>query len=217
MKVFLVRHGETTWNAAGKIQGKSNTHLSPLGKKQAKQIALVLKAQKFDAIYSSPLKRALDTAKEIAKHHKELEIIKKKELEEINYGMFEKMTFSFIDAHHKKLWAERRKHKYYFKPKNGESFAEMDKNRIKPFVQEIKKKHDGETICIVAHSGTNRLVMGSLLGLFVEAKVNIWQPNECYYEVDTEKKTVYRQCIDQKPVKGWLNVRDMEYWDKMFK
>lgn len=219
MKVYLVRHGETTWNAIGKIQGKSDTLLSALGKKQAKQIAKMLATKKIRAIYSSPLKRAIETAKAIAKPHR-LDIIVKSELREIDYGMFEGMTFSFIEKNHAKLWEVRRKNKYHFRPRGGESFEEMDKNRVKPFVHEMKKLHKNDSIIIVAHSGTNRLIMGALTNLPVLEKVNIWQPNECIYSVecDSKKCSFYYQCIGKKEkIPGALNVKDMEFWGKSFK
>jgi len=219
LKIFLVRHGETTWNAIGQLQGKSNTHLSKKGHLQAKQIAKMLKNEKFVAIYSSPLKRAFDTAIEIVKFH-DLQVIKRKELEEVNYGVFEGLTFKQIEKKHHILWDTRRKNKFKFKPKRGESFEEMDKLRIRPFVKEIKKKHKNQTIVVVAHSGPNRLISGLLLGLSPKEKVNIWQPNELFYivEYNIKKCTIYYKKIGQKtPTKGYLNVKDMEFWNKSFK
>ena len=219
MKVFLVRHGETTWNAIGKIQGTSDTPLSKLGKWQARQMAKMLAQKKINAIYSSPLARALDTAKEITKSHG-LEIIVKKELKEIDYGMFEKKTFDEIEKKHAALWEQRRKNKYNFKPKGGESFEEMDKKRIQPFVREMKKKHNSETIAIIAHSGTNRLIMGNLVKMPIAEKVNIWQPNECLYTVEcTGKKCMfYYEVIGKKERHmGYLSVKDMEFFNKSFK
>ncbi|MBI2597944.1 MAG: histidine phosphatase family protein, partial [Candidatus Diapherotrites archaeon] len=183
------------------------------------QIAKMLAGEKIDAIYSSKLRRAIDTAKQIAKFHK-TKIIKITELKEIDYGMFEKMTFAEIEKKHSKLWEQRRKNKYNFKPLGGESFAEMDKNRIKPFVNEIKKKHKNHTIAIIAHSGTNRLIMGSILGLKIEEKVNIWQPNECIYAVQCTKSkcSTWHECIGKKgKFRSFLKVKDMEFWNKSFK
>ncbi len=216
MKLFLVRHGETTWNSIGRLQGKSNTHLSKLGAWQAKQIAKALKKEKISAIYSSPLNRSLDTAKEIAKLHK-IKIKKRKELQEINYGMFEGFTFKQIEKKYAKVWQERRKHKFWFKPKGGESFKEMLKKRIKPFLKEIKKKHENQTVVVVAHSGSNRLIMGELIGLPNSEKVNVWQPNEVYYIVECKKKQCkveYKQIGKKEPVFGYLHVKDIDLWNK---
>jgi probable phosphoglycerate mutase len=62
---MLVRHGETDWNRQHRIQGgSSDTPLNPEGKKQARELALRLSASSIEAIYSSPLKRALETARQ---------------------------------------------------------------------------------------------------------------------------------------------------------
>lgn len=82
MKIYLVRHGESIANAKGIHQGqKIDTSLSKKGLEQAKKIAERLKDENFETIYSSDLKRAYETAKEIAKFHK-LKIIKDKRLRE---------------------------------------------------------------------------------------------------------------------------------------
>ena len=69
MRVFIVRHGETDWNVQNRCQGVSDTTLNTNGLEQAQAIANRLRLEHFDAIISSPLKRALITAQQIAKYH----------------------------------------------------------------------------------------------------------------------------------------------------
>ncbi len=69
MKLILTRHGETIENKEGSLQGHLPGRLSETGKEQARKLALRLKDEKIDAIYSSDLVRTVDTAREIAKHH----------------------------------------------------------------------------------------------------------------------------------------------------
>ena len=67
--IYFIRHGQTTYNKVGKLQGILDTPLTTLGKNQAKQAAEKMKDYKFDIIYTSPLTRALFTAKTINKYH----------------------------------------------------------------------------------------------------------------------------------------------------
>lgn len=69
MEIYLVRHGETDWNAQGKLQGREDLPLNGNGKRQAMACGVALSEAGFTAIYSSPLKRALETAGELALYH----------------------------------------------------------------------------------------------------------------------------------------------------
>ena len=69
MNLILIRHGETDWNRIGRCQGVADIVLNENGKRQAKELAESLKNHDIKAVYSSHLKRAFETAQEIAKHH----------------------------------------------------------------------------------------------------------------------------------------------------
>jgi broad specificity phosphatase PhoE len=89
IRLYLIRHGETEYNQQQRIQGGgSNTDLNATGKKQAKNVALYFKDKRIGAVYSSPLKRALFTAKAIAYYHN-LNVHIEKDLREIDVGELE--------------------------------------------------------------------------------------------------------------------------------
>jgi broad specificity phosphatase PhoE len=88
MLLYLVRHGESTFNAEGRIQGQSDPLLSELGRRQSRAVAVALATQAIDAVYSSPLCRALDTARDIAGPHR-LAVQTDPRLMELNAGQFE--------------------------------------------------------------------------------------------------------------------------------
>ena len=88
MKLIITRHGETEENKAGIIMGHLHGTLSENGKEQAKKVALRLKEEKIDAIYSSDLARSSDTAKEIAKYHPKTPLIFAKDLREKYLGKY---------------------------------------------------------------------------------------------------------------------------------
>ena len=88
MNLYVVRHGQTDWNVQGFIQGSTNIELNSTGIEQANKTAELLKDIDFSAIYSSPLKRTLDTARAINKYHN-VDIITDNRIIERNFGDFE--------------------------------------------------------------------------------------------------------------------------------
>lgn len=91
MRLILVRHGETLWNAIHRFQGFSDIELSPKGITQARLLAISLRGESLTAIYTSPLKRARQTAEIIAQYH-DCPLIVDEGLKEINQGQLEGLT-----------------------------------------------------------------------------------------------------------------------------
>ncbi len=155
MKLILARHGETEENIKGIIQGqKIGGKLTEKGKEQAKKLAERLKEEKIDIIYSSDLKRALDTAKEIAKYH-DVSFITSKELRERNYGNLEGKKVKFKEVRDGTTIVD----------KTGESLGELYK-RAEKFLHKLIKKHKDESVLVVAHGTINR----ALIAVITEKK-----------------------------------------------
>lgn len=188
MRIILVRHCQTEWNALGKLQGQSNNPLNEDGKRLAKKLAKALEKIRIDKIYSSDLKRCLETAREIAKKHN-AEIGIKPEIREIDLGEMEGVRKEEV----KKLnpgWYERRKEDKYNIPfPDGESYADVEK-RITPFLEEVLKAEGDSTILIVAHEGTNRVIIGKLLGMENREIPKISSPIGCIYFIDLINKEI---------------------------
>jgi broad specificity phosphatase PhoE len=124
LKLILVRHGETLWNRENRIQGHTDVELSDYGRMQVEKLALSMVKDKIDAIYSSPLKRAYDTAQAIARFH-DTEIKVEPKLRELNHGDFESLTIQELKESHGaflKEWIENPAS--VFMP-NGESLAQV--------------------------------------------------------------------------------------------
>jgi broad specificity phosphatase PhoE len=96
MKLFCVRHGETLFNFAGRIQGQLDSQLSPLGRRQCQAVAEALGALAIDAVISSPLSRARESAQAIADQLK-LSVEIEPRLMEINAGVFQGLSWDDID------------------------------------------------------------------------------------------------------------------------
>ncbi len=145
MKIYVVRHGETTYNVEYRICGISDVPLTLKGEKQAVETGLKLKDIHFDHIYVSPLKRAIHTAQLITKQ----DIIIDKRLQEINFGIFEGMsrkTKGFYDV------------KYHLGVRypQGETFLEVI-HRVYSLLDEIKESDD-QNVLIVCHGGIIRAI-----------------------------------------------------------
>jgi len=92
MRIVLVRHGETEWNKLRRIQGISDLELNETGRRQAEALAQALKNERVEAIYTSPLKRARDTAYVIARHH-QVEVVTLFGLRELDAGEVDGLTY----------------------------------------------------------------------------------------------------------------------------
>lgn len=175
MKIIYVRHGETDWNSLSLIQGRTDIPLNENGLKQAEATRDLLKDIHIDIIYSSPLSRAMKTAEIINESH-HCQIIKDERLLEECYGKLEGTPRDKGNAayqEHRVLFATRYP--------GGESYFDVA-HRIYGFLDEMKQKHAGKSILIVAHGGISRLFESYFRDLGNEEFVN-HQMDNCSYRV----------------------------------
>ena len=144
MRLIITRHGETEENKARILQGHLPGKLSELGIEQAKKVALRLKEEKIDVIYSSDLARAADTAKEIAKFHYNAKLHLTEKLRERNLDHFTGKEWGVVD------WSNP--------PQNVESKESMRK-RAKELLDEVYSKYSDKTVLFVAHNGINKALI----------------------------------------------------------
>jgi len=105
MRLILVRHGATDWNQQRRVQGLSNLGLNDTGKRQAEALAQALKNERVDAIYTSPLRRAQETARAISRFHQvEIEILDG--LKELDVGEVDGMTYEDMRIHHSEFFTK---------------------------------------------------------------------------------------------------------------
>ena len=165
-RLLLVRHGETELNSAERYWGRTDVRLSEAGLRQAEQLRDLLAAEKLDAVYCSPLGRAQVTAGIIAAD-RELPIIACPEIQEVDFGELEGLTFAEVSERYPevtRLWIERNPGLKY---PGGESVIEFNR-RVGRFISRLEQHTPEETLLIVAHSGSLRVLMCHLLGLEVE-------------------------------------------------
>lgn len=162
LHLVLVRHGETEWNALRRFQGQSDNPLSDSGQRQAKLVAKKLAERKIDAIYASDLKRAWETAASIAEKLG-LQINPEPRLREMHFGLMEGLTYEEGMAKYPEelsTWFED-----YNQPLEGGERLDDFTARIGSFLVDLKDKHDGEIILLVAHGGSLAEILRILFNL----------------------------------------------------
>jgi broad specificity phosphatase PhoE len=158
--LLLVRHGETEWNRDGRWQGHSDTPLNEAGREQARRLAVDIRD--VDAVYSSDLARARETA-EILANPLGLEVQTDARLRERGFGAWEGKTSAeieteFSDQHARWLAGEAPG------AADAEPFADFAA-RVQAFVEDLLVRHPDENVLVVTHGGAGRAVAALAQGL----------------------------------------------------
>lgn len=161
-KVFLVRHGETDWNVQRRYQGGTDTVLNANGQAQAEKLQPVFAGQHFDRIYSSDLKRVMQTARFAG--FDETDIIQEARMREMTFGKFEGLTHVEIVEQYPddfQLWSDDRENNTH----GGEKMSEVIA-RIRDFYEHLRDDfQDGERILCFAHGGSIAIFLTLALGV----------------------------------------------------
>lgn len=156
--VYLIRHGETDWNLAGRWQGHADVPLNDLGFAQAQLLAQRLQHEQmhFDAIYSSDLARAYQTAWEIgAAVRVAVQLLPN--LREIDVGTWSGLTYEEIKAQFSAEMEVLRQGEDI--PRGGGETLRGMRHRVVEAVEALAKHHDGETLALVTHGGCIRMLL----------------------------------------------------------
>lgn len=166
MKIYLIRHGQTEWNVIKKLQGWNNSELTEKGIEDAKNLRERLKDIDFDVIYSSPQKRALDTAN-IIKGDRNIEIIKLEELKEIRFGVWQGMTLEKVKEKYPKDYDDYFNRPHLYKPiGDGESLRDIY-NRAEQAYKKILKGNE-ENVLVVSHGVTLKALRAIVKNISLE-------------------------------------------------
>ncbi|MEQ9617668.1 MAG: histidine phosphatase family protein [Deltaproteobacteria bacterium] len=163
MNLILVRHGETDWNRTGRCQGIADIELNDNGRKQVRELGESLKNHDIAAVYSSNLLRALETAREIARHHGICVTIDE-DLREMNQGELEGLMFSEIRERYAHVLKEWRESPETLILPDGESLLQVEQRAWKAF-EKVHRRHAGETVVVVSHNLTITLLLCKITGV----------------------------------------------------
>ncbi|GAB4302487.1 MAG: histidine phosphatase family protein [Geminocystis sp.] len=203
LRLLLVRHGETEWNRMSRFQGVKDIPLNDNGRQQAEKAAEFLKDVQIDFAVSSPLSRPKETAEIILKHHPDVNLTTKKDLEEISHGLWEGKLETEIEAEFPGLLAQWKAKPETVQMPEGENLQQVWDRAIASW-QEIVKENIEEgkmkTGLVAAHDAINKVIICYLLGLESANFWNIKQGNGAVTVVD------YPYGLNGKPILQAINL-----------
>lgn len=158
-RIWLIRHGATEWNINKRAQGQADIALTDSGRAQAKEVAVAMSTFSLDAIYSSDLVRAVDTAKPIAQEQG-LEVETDPAFREIDQGEWTGLPTNEIRRRWPDLWGTAR---HYSARPGGETPGQV-RARALAGLERVVRRHPKGTVAVVSHGGTIRWLVAESMG-----------------------------------------------------
>lgn len=166
-RLIVMRHGETAWNVDGRIQGQLDVGLNDKGRWQAQRLGQALSGETIDAVVSSDLWRAYDTALAVATPHQQT-VLTDVGLRERGFGEFEGKTFTELNETHPAEAARWRQRDPQFAPPGGENLLQF-RERILQCLRGLCRQFFGQQVAIVTHGGALDVIYRAATGLDLQA------------------------------------------------
>lgn len=199
-RLCIVRHGETAWNAEHRVQGQLDVPLNATGLAQAEAIARALAGERFHAIYSSDLSRALQTAAPVA-GRLGLEVLRDKELRERHYGVFQTLTYAEVKVRYAEDYARFLARDPDFDFRSGESLRDFAARSIRAIAR-IKEENRGKRVAVFTHGGVLDELYRFIYGMPVGAPRDFAIPNCGINRIDTGAEPWRIEC--------WADIAHLE-------
>ena len=180
-RLILVRHGEPDATVQGRCYGRLDPGLSQRGREQMRHAWLLIDNECLSAIYSSPSRRTLESAAQ-----RPIDTpapVVDERLREIDFGVFEGLTYDEISLRHPQKYGEWMTRPTDVAFPDGEDFAALSA-RVREVLEEILRKHSGETVVTVSHAGPNRVALAHALGLDPRGIFRLAQAYACVNAID---------------------------------
>ncbi|PTL82021.1 histidine phosphatase family protein [Vitiosangium sp. GDMCC 1.1324] len=165
--LVVIRHGETAWNLDRRLQGHLDVPLNAHGRAQAEALGRALSSEPLDAIYSSDLSRAMQTAQALATG-RVLQVQAEPRLRERHFGIFQGLTPAEVEARHPEAFAAWKARMVDWAPAGGESLAELHM-RILDITLTLARRHPSGRIALVAHGGVLDCLYRAASGMALDA------------------------------------------------
>ncbi|RJP59661.1 MAG: histidine phosphatase family protein [Deltaproteobacteria bacterium] len=162
--ILLVRHGETDWNKQQVFRGRIDVPLNSVGLEQARATGEALSNYRIDAIYSSPLSRAMETANAIGRSRPCISIKEAEGFIDIDFGKWQGMPHDKVKEEYNELYNKWQREPHNVKMPDGESLDEV-KLRSMGVLNDILARHENEIVAIASHRVVNKVILCAVLGL----------------------------------------------------
>jgi broad specificity phosphatase PhoE len=187
-RLILIRHGETDWNVEGRYQGQADPPLNQRGLAQAHQLAQKLRGVGLDVLYSSPLRRALQTAQILAEAL-DVPLHTEPRLMEIHQGEWQTLLYTEIAARYPELFDRWQTEPWTVTLPGGENIAQVQE-RVYAAVDEILSRHEGQCIGMVAHRLPITLLKIRYQGLDPDVVRTLQLPNTYWEEIPLKARQI---------------------------
>ena len=194
MQLILIRHGETLSNKEKRIQGISDVELSTVGIEQAHLLALSLKDNPIEAIHTSPLKRAMQTAEIINEFHRK-ELHTDKDLMEMDYGDFEGVSFKKIMDGEKDFIDKWMTDPASVKMPNGESLTQLQERAWRALKRIINKE---ENALVVTHNFTIATIICHIKNISLNEFVSACVGNASKTIISVQKDGIFIEAFNDR-------------------
>jgi probable phosphoglycerate mutase len=196
----IVRHGETAWNAEGRVQGQLDVPLSEVGLAQARAVAQALAAERFDALYSSDLVRVRQTAAPAAARLG-LQVRCDAALRERHYGVFQGMTYADCKSQRPHDYARFKAKDLDYDFGSGESLAGFNK-RVLEFLNFLCETHAGENLLVFTHGGVLEMLYRHAM------QRGLATPRD--FEIPNAALNVLEHAVDKWRVLKWAHIEHLD-------
>jgi len=167
IRLILVRHGQTAWNAQARYQGQADVPLDNVGQGQAKALGRRFTDEAIDVVYASDLQRARMTAQSIGASH-DLPVLADPRLREMDFGAWDGLTYEQIQARDAEALAAWQSDPLRISPPGGETLAQVAA-RAGSVLDDVVRIHQKQTVLLVSHGGLLRLLLSLAMGLDPQA------------------------------------------------
>jgi len=189
--LFLIRHGETFFNLENRIGGDSG--LTEKGRGQAKALAKYFKTKKIPYIFTSRMKRTIQTSEPIRRLQKKCTIIPLEEFNEIDSGVCECLSYEEIRKKMTPVYSKRKEDKYNYIYPNGEGYVSMKKRIDSGIKKALYLSGNSQNIVIVGHRAANRMILSHFLYRRTEDVPYIYIPQDKFYHIiATQNKKLFQ-------------------------
>lgn len=202
MRMIITRHGETEWNLIRRTQGATDTNLTDRGRAQARLLANRLVDSKIDMIYSSTLSRAIETS-EIISSVIDVPIMMEKDLKEYSFGIWEGKNFDALKDNYPEIYKIWESTPQTCQIPDAEHFPTYS-CRVNKFIERSLEKHADDTILVVSHALTSKLMITNSLNLPEEYIHSFKVENASVNIMNFSDRVVMEKLNDTTHLKGML-------------